>query len=276
MKRNAIARIVVYSLLILILLGILLTGLGISLYVADTNKEVTQHTVSENTIPADGVRALEIEWAAGNITITAADTDYISFSESGEISEQNQMVAIQNGDTLTLRFRRKANHFGISDPAKDLTITVPRDWICEDLHIEAGAVNIQADELYIRELELDLAAVDCIFERCTIGSADIDAASGRLHFDCSLETMECDAASADISAILENVPYSMQFDSVSGKVDLTLPADAGFSAEVDSLSSGFHSDFDTVFQSGRYLCGDGACRISMDGLSGDLTIRRAK
>ena len=44
---------------------------------------------------------------------------------------------------------------------------------------------------------------------------------------------------------------------------------------MDALSSDFYSDFPTTVSNGNYVHGDGQCRISFNGLSGDLTIRKA-
>ena len=63
-------------------------------------------------------------------------------------------------------------------------------------------------------------------------------------------------------------------NSASGDLDLTLPADSGFTLEKSTMSGDFSSDFPTVSQNGKYLCGDGACRIDFNAASGDISIRK--
>ena len=87
--------------------------------------------------------------------------------------------------------------------------------------------------------------------------------------------MDCDAASADILLELSNVPGRLDMDTASGDLDVVLPADAGFTVTLDSLSGDFESDFDTTMRGGSYVAGNGRCRIDVDAMSGDVTIRKS-
>ena len=93
-------------------------------------------------------------------------------------------------------------------------------------------------------------------------------------FQGSLLRLECDAVSADITLELTNVPNTLDLDGVSGGLDVTLPAEAGFTVTMETLSGDFESDFDTTQRNGSYVSGNGRCRIDVDGMSGDVTIRK--
>jgi len=41
-----------------------------------------------------------------------------------------------------------------------------------------------------------------------------------------------------------------------------------------ALSWDFASNFETKLQNGRYICGDGSCRITISALSGDVSIQK--
>lgn len=77
------------------------------------------------------VHNIEIDWAAGSITVQPGDTDKIIFSET-EVREENlKMVWKQSGDKLVIQFCKdnfnwNGFNFG-SDLSKDLIVTVPRD-----------------------------------------------------------------------------------------------------------------------------------------------------
>ena len=112
--------------------------------------------------------------------------------------------------------------------------------------------------------------------------ADIDVTdltvsnvSGELDFSGSCRTAKVDTVSGDCTLTLIAAPNSIDLDSVSGQLVVALPENTGFTAELDSLSGKLYSDFATTYQDDtmRYL--DGACKISMDSVSGDLRIRQS-
>ena len=103
---------------------------------------------------------------------------------------------------------------------------------------------------------------------------DLDTASGDVRFSGSLQQLDCDAASANIVLELTNVPGSIDLDTASGDLDVTLPGYAGFQVTLESLSGRFESDFDAVRRNGTYIWGDGKCRIDVAAMSGDVIVRK--
>ena len=62
-------------------------------------------------------------------------------------------------------------------------------------------------------------------------------------------------------------------ESISGNLDLTLPKDLGFDAEVDTVSGSFQSRIPTTSQSkGHYRSGNGGCEIDLESVSGSIQI----
>lgn len=128
----------------------------------------------------------------------------------------------------------------------------------------------------VREVELDSASGTAVFEDCTIEELDIDTASGDVEFSGTLNMLECDAASAKVHAVFHNVPRSLKVDAMSGDVDITLPGRCGFTANIDTMSGDFSSDFETTRKDNTYVHGDGSCRIGLSAMSGDVHIRRGE
>ena len=114
-----------------------------------------------------------------------------------------------------------------------------------------------------------------VFPHSSIDKLDLDTASGNVRFTGGLQQLDCDAVSADIILKLTNVPGRLDMDTVSGDLDVTLPADAGFTVSMDTLSSDFESDFETTTRNGSYIAGNGRCRIDVDAMSGDVIIRKS-
>lgn len=250
-----------------------------------TNMQVPDETMvsgrepgEKDTFAASEISEIEINWVAGDILIQPGNTDQITVQEDGVTDYKYAMVLRQKGDELQISFCDEAvgKYFGVhtrSDLEKDLTILVPPDWVCETLDIECASATVEVNDLTIREVDFDGASGTCEFENCTVGEMDIDTASGDVRFVGSLEMLDCDAASASIYAVLNNVPNRLDMDSMSGDLDITLPQNAGFALSMSGLNMDFESDFDTTMKNGNYVCGDGSCRINVDAMSGDVFIR---
>lgn len=248
---------------------------------ADVPQETVAGTdIGQDTFPASAVRELEIEWAAGDIKIYPSNTDQITIREDGLTDEKYAMVVEKKGSTLEIDYCNDAFGvgFGISFGAeikKDLTITVPRDWVCDSLEIDAASATVEVTDLTIREVDFDGASGTCDFDNCTVDELNIDTASGDVRFVGTLDILDCDAASASVYAVLKNVPHRMDMDSMSGDLELYLPDDAGFTLAMDTAAGELDTDFEIQHKDGRMVAGDGTCRISISALSGDVTIRKA-
>lgn len=290
MKTNAIVRIVLFAIAIIVLLGILVTCLAFGLYMFD-GKTVVSTTSNSQELPiasdeftaqtvvsADAIRNLDIEWIAGSILIEPGDnTSTITVKESGSDNAKYQMVCRQSGDTLAVQYCEDSISFpslGITaDVSKDLIITVPADWTCDILEIDAASASVEICNLEIGEVDFDGASGACKFSNCTVGNLSMDTVSGDVEFLGTLNALECDAISANFHGIFDHTPSSVDFTGVSGDFDITLPTNCGFTVTLDSVSGDFSSDFPTTITNGNHVHGDGHCHINADGVSGNITIR---
>ncbi len=229
-------------------------------------------------VSAAEIDSISINWVSGDIIIEPADVTEITFSETETSRADRSMRWKTNRNKLTIDFCEDSllNGFGINFSfTKDLTILVPRDWVCADLELDAASANLEVYDLTIQEVDIDTASGTCLFENCQVDSMDVDTAFGDVTFSGTLNILECDAASANFTGILNNVPNLIEMDSASGDLELTLPEEAGFSVKTDALNAKFISDFETTIRNGRYVHGDGSCRIEMDAMSGIVTIHKA-
>ena len=222
------------------------------------------------------IREIKIEWITGSVTIEPGDVQEITFLESGNGTDKYEMVWKQSGDELVIQYSKDSGiagfglHFG--DGSKDLTVTVPRGWVCDSLELDTASTDLTVRDMIIREMEIDSASGTAKFENCTVSSLDVDTASGDVTFSGSLNELDFEAASASFTGVLENVPDQVKMDSMSGDLTLTLPEGAGFTVSLDAMSSDFSSDFPTVKKNKSYVCGDGHCKIDVDAMSGDVSI----
>lgn len=305
MKRNALVRIIIWSIVIVFLSGILWLVLPsksssrrLFWNFVDDSFHRAEHPVEteaaipletwvsadtldgKNTFSAADISELKIEWVSGDILIQPGSTDQIIVKEDGVSDAKYAMVLKHVGKTLKITFCDESVDriigFGAANElSKDLTILVPPYWDCDALHIECASAAVEINDMSIQEVEFDGASGTCEFENCTVNEMDVDTASGDVRFIGSLNMLDCDAASASVYAALANTPKRLDIDSMSGDLELILPENSGFTLSINAMSSDFTSDFDTRFINENYVCGDGSCRINVDALSGDVMIRKA-
>jgi len=277
MKSSAIIRIIIFSIVIVLLLGILFTGLGVGKLSFNIDLSHNDYITGNGSVSAANIDSIKIEWAAGNIKIVTAKTDTIRFTESYSGSAEHAMVYATSGKTLKICYSKPAIQIGIiSTPNKDLTITVPESWTCRELSIDSASTQTDIENLSIQEIDIDSASNTFRISNCKIGQMDIDGASNSVQLTGTLEVLDSDGMSNHIVANLMNTPSSIDLDGMSTVLDITLPAGSGFSAKMDGLSCQFDSDFSYNVINDHYTCGDGLCKIQADGMSCDIYIRKGE
>ena len=286
MKTSAIVRIILLSLAILILASILLGVLCFNMFVADGKVHID---TDMNTVEPVGVATtdsfsaqitnLDIEWVAGSIIIQTDDTiSEIRIEETAPIESDYQMVCQQYGQTLKIQYcndSQKVRLIGINENdavSKDLIITVPANWNCNTLEIDAAATEVTVYSLQMNELDFDGASGKLTLDNCEIGVLDIDTTSGDVEFSGRLNELDFDAASARFEGEFLNVPHGINLEAISGDLTVVLPEHSGFYLELDTVSGSFDSDFDFHTTGAHYECGDSACKIKISAMSGDVSI----
>lgn len=279
MKANAIVRIVIWSLILIFLVCAVIWMVGSHfLMYHETSRAVQEQLTYFSPIDSgeqhisDDIQDISINWVSGSITIEPGDVSQLVISESG--GQKAPLVCMEYDNHLEIDYCE--NDLSLKNLSKDLKITVPRDFRCRWLMVNSASGSLKVQNLTVDDVIISGASGKSHFDSCHVKNLNLNTASGDIHFSGTLETLECNAASASLYAVLDNVPDSISVEGMSGKLDLTLPEDAGFSASMNSLTGKFKSEFSTVSHNGTHVCGDGRCSISVDGVSGDLIIRKGK
>ena len=280
----AVIRIVLLGLLALVLSAILLGScLAVDIFDGTIQEFFTQTpqegavSSSSGVVPASQVKDIRIQWVSGSITVVPGDVTDIRFSETGSFSEKDRMVWKQSGASLVIQFCKGnisliGNNISVS---KDLTVTVPRDWICRDMEIDSVSAQIQVSELRATEVELVNVSGSCLFTQCSVDDFSMETVSGKVRYEGTLRELDMDTVSANCTAVLFETPEKVDMDAVSGDLELILPEDAGFTLDLDSVSGDFTSEFATTASKERHTCGDGSCKISADSVSGNIYINKS-
>lgn len=281
MKRNAIVRIILFSLAILILTGLLITGFAARFAFQKAEEWTTvikeKINVGEPELVAEyhinDISEIEIKWVSGDIRIVGGASDnQIFISESSVDNDNYKMVCKHYGSKLTIEYCNQKNNFlGINAPlSKDLIITVPRAWLCDSIEIETASSNIYLNDFKIRELDIESASGKCEILYCDVVDLDIDTASGDIFFDGDLTYLELDAASANAEFIIEGLPQSINADMASGDLIFVLPDDQGFRLDVDVVSGKLCNEYPADHN--PQFPPEFICHIRVKALSGDVTI----
>ena len=280
---SALVRIVIFVFLIGLLHVCMFGGyLAYSTFnrVDESTTNTTTTTTSEESagsVSAQTVKDIEIQWVGGSITIQPSDVQDIQFYEDSGISQEDKMVWKQQGDRLTIQYcTGKVSLFGgtnVNVPAKNLVITVPRDWGCDELEIDSVSAEISMGGISAREASIVNVSGFCRVSGCSFTELELNTVSGNVFFDGTTNSLEMTSVSAKCTAKLVSSPREIELETVSGDLTLILQEDCGFTLSLDSVSGSLISDFPTTTQNHRYTYGNGNCRISADTVSGDIMIK---
>lgn len=254
MKTNAIVRIVLYSLLALMLTGVLLAGL-LTNFVVDISSGTEVVVDFEASVDAASVQHLQIDWASGNVVVKAEDVDRIILRETADsVIKKPMTYRLENG-TLELNHSNQMVFGPFFKPQeKNLVVIVPRNWECRELELDGAGLEVSINEMNIRELSIDGAGVAL-------------SASG------SIQKLSIDGAGCEIALNCADRPKRIEMDGAGCVLSLTLPEGCGFTLDMDGLGCALDTDLPYRKQDGIYLSGDGDCQIDADGLGCQVSIR---
>lgn len=237
------------------------------------------YTGGEIRVPAEGITALDIDWVAGDVKIMVTDGEEIVVTEHVDRGIPAE-YALQLEADNTLRIRYSNDVWGIDMPEKDLTVLLPRT-VAENLtavYLSGVSADFAVDRLTVRDaFSFDTTSGKLKTEAlmATGAKADVNSVSGDIELDGSFREVKAGSTSGEIDLKLRNGPAAVEVSTVSGEVDVELPAGTGFTLDYSTVSGELEYDFPlTKSKDGKYVCGDGACRIEVGTTSGSLSVER--
>lgn len=278
MKRNAIARIVIYSVLLLVLVGMLLSWLNNEGFYWE--QDSGNYITGGGSIDMREIENLQIEWVSGNVdvTIVPETESQITFSESN--GEETPMVYEIKGKTLVIRYSKQAVNvsFGnYSGPKKDLTVEIPASWSCQSVDISAVSANVNVLLMEAGDVEIEnVSGKTELWLENGGNRVSIETVSGDVSFIGQCKEFECNSVSGNCDVYLDGAAKEISLESISGDLNVSLFKEYGFTASIDSVSGKIYSDFSTTVSGGTHSYGDGKTRIDAETVSGNIYIREAR
>lgn len=237
------------------------------------------YTGGEIRVPAEDITALSIDWVAGDVKIMVTDGEEIVVTEHADRGIPAEYALLLEADN-TLRIRYSNDVWGIDMPEKDLTVLLPRT-VAENLtavDLSGVSADFAVDKLTVREsFSFDTTSGKLKTEVLTAtgAKADVNSVSGDIELDGSFREVKAGSTSGEIDLMLRNAPAAVEVSTVSGEVDVELPAGTGFTLDYSTVSGELECDFPlTKSVDGKFVCGDGACRMEIGTTSGSLSVER--
>ena len=241
--------------------------------VSEGRNYLTESTVQNISFDASDVKKLHIEWVSGNVTVKTADQHNVTFRVDGDSALPFSYRL--NGNELELRYPADDVIWKPARGSKNLTVTVPQSWYARETRIEVTSAVVEVDGLSTEELKLDSTSGPITASGLCCDQIVASTVSGSVILEGTAEELKLDTTSGRCQAELDERVREIELDSVSGELELILPESLGFEAEVDTVSGSFRSDIPTTASSkGVYTCGNGECGISVDTVSGSITIQK--
>ena len=237
------------------------------------------YTGGEIRVPAESITALSIDWVAGDVKIMVTDGEEIVVTEHADRGIPEEYALCLETDN-TLRIRYSNDVWGIDMPEKDLTVLLPRT-VAENLtavDLSGVSADFAVGKLTVRDAfsfdttsgKLEMQSMNAPQAKATVSSV-----SGNVELDGSFREVKAGSTSGEIDLMLRNAPAAVEVSTVSGEVDAELPAGTGFTLDYSTVSGELECDFPlTKSVDGKYVCGDGACRMEIGTTSGSLSVER--
>lgn len=179
------------------------------------------------------VTSIDIEWPYGEVRIQSGDGTGIQMSDEAPIGAKEAVFRVTENHCLKVEFGLDAKQ----EIPKTLYLTLPMDMDLKKLEVETKSA-----EVYISDLPME------------IGKVEVETESGSL------------------TASFLTAPGSLDLETVSGDLDITLPENCGFTAALETASGHLTTDYNARKVQNGLIYSSGACKIQAETQSGDLNI----
>ena len=248
--------------------------------VNEAGNVVNDYTGSDYALPeGTDITALDIDWISGEVEILVTSGNAVSLMERMDrgTSPAYAMVVSEQDGVLKVRYVEDEFLTLPNLPAKKLVVHLPREMAenLTEVRLNSVSADFDVDPLTVRE-KFEFSSVSGDLETDFITAEGVDAemstVSGKIELDGSFRQVNGESTSGELDLKLRTCPEKVSLVTVSGKVDVELHRDAGFTLNYDTVSGDLECDFAAKRSGEKLICGDGGCEISVSTTSGDLKI----
>lgn len=308
MKKRAIFKIIIFSVIGVVLIGVLIYGLtnkkvrsGLSLggffYANASEYKVAEEKVQLSDLTIDEI---EVNWIGGNVLIKYSEDATISFKETFDNKDENSnylMRYLVKNNKLTIQFckpkwyikkkirdcknleiylpKKSYHEIDVSSVSADIDYQGSKDNNCTYVKLESVSGNIYiADVKSSKEIEIDSVSGALNFEKVETNQLEVDTVSSKINISGKINHIELDSVSSDVDLMMYEAPETIHCDTVSGMVRLILPENEGFSAVLDSVSGNISSNFEVTYTKKQIVYKNARFIYKFNSVSGDVSINK--
>lgn len=301
MKVSAVIKIIIWSFVLIFLVGILFAGLSntfnilpisIKSFVDNNNKNYEN---AEGSVEVSGINEIVIEWLSGYCNIIEYDGENIVFEEESTktIDEKDQMQYYVEGDRLYIRYYKPKVYFGITNVMmkKNLTVKIPKEHKLNNLDIDFVSSGLEINNIYAETCNLEGVSQSLDINNSTFGKIDIETVTGKINLN-NIEAKKVDIESVsgkiEIEGIFEtikgssvtggfkvktaNAPNKVDIETVNGDISLTIPENEGFIASYSTLIGDFSCEFLTTNKGESAVYKDASADYNFETVNGNIKI----
>lgn len=309
MKKSAVARIVIWSVVAVLLIGILLGSLifvkkdNVSIFnlgnyeVYEYDNESKYSVGNSESVSAD-FNTINVDWISGSVNLIPYDGDTVKIEETSieNIEEKYELRWLVKANTLTIKPCASIGGWNLSVeiPTKELYIYLPAK-LAETLNkvvIEAASAEVNITGITSTGISTDTASGDTWIEKCNVTDLNIENVSGYVNCtELSAEKIDAETVSGNVEIMgivkeldVESVSGTVYYCSssavldradistVSGEIKLQLPDNDGFNVRFDSVSGKIISDFPLTINGNNNTYGNGTRNYDLETVSGNVYI----
>lgn len=307
MKKSAVARIVIWSVVAVLLIGILVGSL-----VFATNPNITtitgeyenyrydhenEYSVGNIDSISAQIQNIEIDWVSGKVNLIPYDGDTVKVEEFSvnDIEEKYELRWRVKENTLYIKPCESTGTWNLANkiPTKTLCVYLPETLAANmnKIEIDTASAWISVTGVTATEIDTATASGDTWFEKCTVTNLNIENVSG--YTNCTevnaekidaeivsgnidvlgnVKTFDAESVSGTVHLATDIAPDSADISTVSGEIKLRLPDNDGFNIRFDSVSGKITSDFPLTINGGDKTYGNGTRSYDLETVSGNVNI----
>lgn len=242
-------------------------------YTFCTHAEGAAGYVSETfSVEPARVREIEVDWLGGSVMVVLTDDDSLSFAEMAyqDVPEEQRLSYALDGDTLKIDFCR-SGHLLSSSPEKQLVLSIPRSLTLEKFEADTTAAAVNVTGLHTQTVDISTVSggVDLAAEAYEI---DISTTGGCAAVDADFYQLDFSAVSGSLTLTMQRAA-EVDAETVSGGVTIHLPPSSyGFALDFETVSGTPEIAFDANGGDGHWTYGDKASTLTVDTVSGNLSL----
>lgn len=171
----------------------------------------------------------------------------------------------------TLKIEEDKLLLGINNDSSKLIITIPDNYILDELSIDTGASNVRIDNIKVREFEIDQGVGMLEINNSIMENTSIDGGAGEIKIiNSTLKDLDLDSGVGKVK-IEANIRGNNEISCGVGDVDITLFGnEKDYSIDIDKGIGSIKIDNKEVGNNTSY--GNGYNKLDIDGGIGSINI----